>query len=216
MLVEPLQVQRGHLCQRDAADLRLDVVFQKALRGFVGRWAQFHLGIVLHPDLKPCSHGVGLGPPVVDADVFPDCLFQLFLDLGLRLAENIFDDGFAGFRIVTDSVPALPASVFSFSDIALAVCSSFRHGISPFRNEQYCNQQRKATGKRNCYQKVIICFAGLFSLPIAAQFLRCWGTFSLVSAVRFWNGQGVLSIDYSGSKYARFTPKIAAVLKSLF
>ena len=53
-------------------------------------------------------------------------------------------------------------------------------------------------------------------MPIAAQFLRCWGTFSLVSAVRFWNGQGVLSIDYSGSKYARFTPKIAAVLKSLF
>jgi len=47
----------------------------------------------------------------------------------------------------------------------------------------------------------------IFTLP---------GAFSLVSAVRFWNGQGVLSIDYSGSKYARFTPKIAAVLKSLF
>jgi hypothetical protein len=39
---------------------------------------------------------------------------------------------------------------------------------------------------------------------------------SLVTAVRFSDGQGVLSIDYSGSKYARFTPKIAAVLKSLF
>ena len=85
-----------------------------------------------------------------------------------------------------------------------------------FANEQYRKQVDKATGKRNSYQKVIICFASLFSLPIAAQFLRCRGTFSLVSAVRFWNGQGVLSIDYSGSKYARFTPKIAAVLKSLF
>ena len=38
----------------------------------------------------------------------------------------------------------------------------------------------------------------------------------MVSAVRFWNGQGVLSIDYSGSKYARFTPKITVVLKALF
>ena len=80
----------------------------------------------------------------------------------------------------------------------------------------YRKQQRKATEKPDCYQKVIIYFASLFSLPIAAQFLRCRGTFSLVSAVRFWNGQGVLSIDYSGAKYARFTPKIAAVLKSLF
>ena len=38
----------------------------------------------------------------------------------------------------------------------------------------------------------------------------------MVTAVRFWNGQGVLSIDYSGSKYARFTPKIAAEPKALF
>ena len=38
VLVEPLQVQRCQVCQRNAADLRLDVVFQKALRGFEGRW----------------------------------------------------------------------------------------------------------------------------------------------------------------------------------
>ena len=46
---------------------------------------------------------------------------------------------------------------------------------APFDNEQYRNQQRKATEKRNRYQKVIICFASLFSLPIATQFLRCRG-----------------------------------------
>ena len=40
--------------------------------------------------------------------------------------------------------------------------------------------------------------------------------FSLVTAVRFSNGQEALSIDYSGAKYARFPPKIAATLKSLF
>ena len=52
-----------------------------------------------------------------------------------------------------------------------------RFGIksTPFGNEQYRNQQRKATEKRNRYQKVIICFASLFSLPIATQFLRCRG-----------------------------------------
>ena len=40
--------------------------------------------------------------------------------------------------------------------------------------------------------------------------------FSLVTAVRFLNGQEVLFIDYSGAKYARFTPKIAAAQKAPF
>ncbi|MFR5844441.1 MAG: hypothetical protein ACLUEU_01225 [Oscillospiraceae bacterium] len=53
-------------------------------------------------------------------------------------------------------------------------------------------------------------------MTIAAQFLRCRRRSSLVTAVRFSNGQEVLSIDYSGAKYARSAPKIAAVLKSLF
>ena len=92
----------------------------------------------------------------VAADVFLDGFFQFFFHLCLRLAEDILDDGFAGFRIVTDCVPTLPASVLSFADVALAVCSSLWHGISPFRNEQYRNQRDKATEKRNRYQKVII------------------------------------------------------------
>ena len=54
------------------------------------------------------------------------------------------------------------------------------------------------------------------SLTIAAQFLRCQRHSSLVTAVRFSNGQEALSIDYSGAKYTRFPPKIAATLKSLF
>ena len=115
--------------------------------------------------------------------------FQFFLDFRLRLAEDIFDDGFASFRIVTDCVPALPSTVLSFADIPLPVCSSFWHDISPFRNEQYRSQEGKATRKRNSYQKVIICpseprrrifdYCGaIFALPEA---------FSLVTAVRFWN-----------------------------
>ena len=54
------------------------------------------------------------------------------------------------------------------------------------------------------------------SLSMAAQFLRCRRRSSLVTAVRFSNGQEALSIVYSGAKYTRFPPKIAATLKSLF
>ena len=42
------------------------------------------------------------------------------------------------------------------------------------------------------------------------------GAFSLVTAVRFLDGQEAPSIDYSGAKYTRFPPKIAAMQKSLF
>ena len=34
--------------------------------------------------------------------------------------------------------------------------------------------------------------------------------------MRFSDGQETLSIDYSGAKYTRFIPKIAAMQKSLF
>ena len=196
----------------------LDVVFEEALRGFEGRWTEFHLGVVLNPDLQPTPHGVGLGPSVVDADIFLDGFFQFFFYFRLRLAEDVFDDGLASFRIVTDCVPALPSTVLSFADVALAVCSSLWHGISPFRNEQYRNQGNKATRKSNCYQKVIICtteprrlifdYCGaIFALP---------GIFSLVTAVRFSNGQEALSIVYSGAKYVRSALKMALTWKSLF
>ena len=145
--------------------------------------------------------------------------FALYAVPGLCFTENVLDNGFSGFWIVTDCVPPLPASVLSFSDIALAVCSSFRHGISPFRNEQYRNQGNKATEKRNCYQKVIICP----SEPRRPIFAYCGAISalpgrrsSLVTAVRFSNGQEALFIDYSGAKYARSAPKIALTWKSLF
>jgi hypothetical protein len=54
------------------------------------------------------------------------------------------------------------------------------------------------------------------SLSMAAQFLRCRRRSSLVTAVRFSNGQEALSIDYSGAKYVRSALKIAAAQKALF
>ena len=89
---------------------------------------------------------------------------------------------------------------------------------TPFGNEQYRNQERKATQKRNRYQKVIICHPGAVP-PIFAYcgaILALPGTVSLVTAVRFSNGQEALSIDYSGAKYVRSALKIAAALKALF
>ena len=61
---------------------------------------------------------------------FADRGFEFFLDLGLRLAEDIFDDALSGFLIIARGVAALPASVLSFSDVPFPVRSSFRYGIS--------------------------------------------------------------------------------------
>ncbi len=160
VFIESLQVQRSQVCQWNTADLRLDVVLQKALSGLERGRSEFDFCVVFHPDLQPTPHGVGFCLAVVDTDIFFDGLFQFFLDLGLRLSQHIFDDGLASFRISANRVPAFPASVLALSDVPFSVCSSFfRHGISPFRNEQYRKQGNKATGKRNCYQKVIICLA---------------------------------------------------------
>ena len=121
---------------------------------------------------------------------FADCGFEFFLDLGLRLAEDIFDDGFADFWISANRVPALPTTILAFSDVALAVCSSLWHGISPFRNEQYRNQGNKSTEKRNRYQKVIICT----SEPRRLIFDYCGAIFALPEAFFF---------GYSGAIFKR-------------
>jgi len=54
------------------------------------------------------------------------------------------------------------------------------------------------------------------SLTIAAQFLRCRRRSSLVTAVRFLDGQEALSIDYSGAKYVRLSRKLSLHEKHFF
>ena len=56
VLVEPLQVQRSQVCQWNAADLRLDMVFQKTLGCFECGRSEFHSGVVLHLDFQPATH----------------------------------------------------------------------------------------------------------------------------------------------------------------
>jgi len=48
------------------------------------------------------------------------------------------------------------------------------------------------------------------------NFCVAGGDASLVTAVRFLDGKEALSIDYSGAKYTRFPPKIAAAQRALF
>ena len=65
-----------------------------------------------------------------------------------------------------------------------------RFGIKSvsFANEQYRNQGDKATGKPDCYQKVIICT----SEPCRLIFDYCGAILALPES---------LFIDYSGAKY---------------
>ena len=85
-----------------------------------------------------------------------------------------------------------------------------------FANEQYRNQEDKATKKPNCYQKVIIC-AGCPIFVYGGAISALPGIFSLVTAVQFSNGQEVLFIDYSGAKYARLAlPVLRDVITSVF
>ena len=60
----------------------------------------------------------------------------------------------------------------------------------------------------------------VFSAPnlclLRRNFCVAGGDASLVTAVRFSNGQEVLFIDYSGSKYTHFPLEIAAMQKALF
>ena len=141
---------------------------------------------------------------------FPRWLFSVFLLLPLASFQGRFYDGLASFRIVTDRVPTLPASVFPLANVPFPVCSSLWHKISLLCQRQYRNQGNKATGKPNSYQKVIICpseprrlifdYCGaIFALP---------GAFSLVTAVRFLNGRKSLFIDCGDSKHACPAPLI--------
>ena len=115
--------------------------------------------------------------------------FALYAVPGLHLAENVFDDGLAGFGIVTDCVPALPASVFALSDISFPVRSSLWHNINSFATNNTVTKGTKLPKKPSCYQKVIIClrqFPPLIFVYCGA-ILALPGTFSLVTAVRFLN-----------------------------
>ena len=89
---------------------------------------------------------------------------------------------------------------------------------APFDNEQYRNQGNKAIGKPDCYQKVIICPSEpcRLSLPIAAQFLRCWGRSSLVTAVRFLDGRKAFLLTTAAQNMCNLCRKSPLCRKHFF
>ena len=121
---------------------------------------------------------------------FADRGLEFLLDFGLRFTQHVLDDPLSALRVIARGVPPLPAAILSLADVPLPVCSSFWHGISPFRNEQYRNQGDKATEKPNCYQKVIICP----SEPRRLIFDYCGAIFALLEAFFF---------GYSGAIFER-------------
>ena len=133
-------------------DVVLDVVGVVGFR--VGPDAGLSVDLVPRP--HPRCHCVSPSFGYVQPLTFTDRGFEFLLDLGLRFTQHVLDDPLSALRVIACGVAALPSAILSLSDVPFPVCSSFRHGISPFRNEQYRNQGNKATEKRNRYQKVII------------------------------------------------------------
>ena len=133
IVVKPLDLNGSQLVQRDVPNSGDDVVFDVVRIIRFGVWSDARLGVDLVPRFHPRTDRVGSHFGYVQPLTFADRGFEFFLDLGLRLAQHVFDDPLSALRVIARSVPALPASILSFADIPLSVCSSFRHRISPFR-----------------------------------------------------------------------------------
>ena len=81
-------------------------------------------------DIHPLPDGILPDLGVVQLLGVGDSAFELFLDLRLRFAEEIFADRLAGLGIMTRRVAPFPAPVAALADIALALCSAFCHILS--------------------------------------------------------------------------------------
>ena len=143
LLVELLQFQRSKLFQRNFPDVWLDVVVDVSSIGLVGRRPNFYLCVVFKPLVHPGTHCVLPRLGDIQALAFLDSRFQLALHLRLGAAQNVFVDGLSGLRIVPSGVPALPATVLPFSDVAFAVGPFLCHGIRLLCNDTTYHRKRK-------------------------------------------------------------------------
>ena len=118
---------------------------------------------------------------------FLDGFFQFFFYFRLRLAEDVFDDGLASFRIVTDCVPAFPASILALSDVPSPFARRFGMVSAPFATNNTVIKGTKLSENRTVIRKLSFALfePRLRIFVYAAQFLRCQGRSSLVTAVRF-------------------------------
>ena len=89
---------------------------------------------------------------------------------------------------------------------------------APFATNNTVTKGTKLPESRTVIRKLSFAPSGLCRLIFAycSAISALPGTFSLVTAVRFSDGQEALFIDYSGAKYTRFPPKIAVAQKHFF
>ena len=128
-VVKSLNLNGSQLVQRDAANSGNDVVLDVVRIIRFGVWPDTRFSIDLVPCPYPRTDRVSPRFGYVQPLAFADRGLEFLLDLGLRLAQHVLDDAFSALWVIARCVPALPTAVFSLSDIALAVCSSFWHGI---------------------------------------------------------------------------------------
>lgn len=127
MIVELLEVQGGEFVQLDRADAGDYMVLDQAAVIFGGGVLDGGLTVDLMPEPAPVGHGILPGLGHIDLLVFLHGGLELFLDLGLGLAQHVLVDGFTGRGITTCCVPSLPPPVFPFADAALAVGALLSH-----------------------------------------------------------------------------------------
>ncbi len=149
--------------------------FQKALRGFEGGRSEFYSGVVLHPHLQPATYRVGLGPSVVDADVFLDGFFQFSFTSACVLPRTFLMMALP----VSGSWPTvyLPSHrpSFRFRMFPSPFARLFGMVSAPFATNNTVIRGTKLPENRTVIRK--LSFAprshAALSLTIAAQFLRC-------------------------------------------
>ena len=125
--VKLLQIHGGQLLQWDVADARLDVVVDVAFVGLMTGGSDLDLCHIFKPGIHPSSHGVLSGFGEVNLSSFDQGSCQFFFDLCLGFAKDILENLLAGDRVMTCGVSTFPAAVFSFANVAFAVCSFLCH-----------------------------------------------------------------------------------------
>ena len=177
------------------------------------------LGVDLVPHFHPRTDCVSPSFGYVQLLAFADRGLEFLLDLGLRFTQHVLDDPFSsspGHSPRCSGPPSGRPFVFGCSPRRLLVFLAWYQ--PPFATNNTVTKGTKLPESRTVIRKLSFAHRShaALSLSMAAQFLRCRRRSSLVTAVRFLNGQEALFIDYSGAKYARFTPKIAATLEITF
>ena len=130
---EFLEVERRDLAQREVSDAGLDVKADVAFVGFVGRGPHVRLLEGFEPGFAPVPDRHLVRDDHVDLLRFRELGGQLFLDLRLRLAEDILEYLLSCYGIMTDGVASFPPSVGTFADTAFAVRTFLCHICHPFR-----------------------------------------------------------------------------------